>query len=96
MKVTIKKSHIPEKKYDAVFNDDGHLKTIPFGASGYSDYTMHHDEARKTRYINRHKSNENFNNPMTAGALSRWILWEKPTIKEGIKAFKNKFNLEIV
>ncbi len=29
-----------------------------FGASGYSDFTIHKDEARKQIYVNRHKNNE--------------------------------------
>jgi hypothetical protein len=30
---------------------------------------------------------------MSAGALSRWLLWNKPTLKESLEDFKNKFNL---
>ncbi len=30
-------------------------KKVYFGASGYSDFTIHKDEARKERYIDRHK-----------------------------------------
>ncbi len=91
--LSVKKSHLPDKKYDATFEHDGRKKVIPFGAKGMSDFTKHHDEERKQRYINRHKSNEDFNNPMSAGALSRFILWEKPTVTEGIKYFKNKFKV---
>ena len=36
----------------------------------------------KKRYIERHQKNENWNNPETAGYLSRLILWNKPTVKE--------------
>jgi len=93
MKLTIKPSHIPTKKYDAVFEGENVHKTIPFGARGMSDFTKHHDEARKQRYINRHQSNENFNNPMSAGSLSRWILWNKPSLQEGIKDFKRRFQI---
>ena len=38
----------------------------------------------KNRYIQRHKKNENWNNPETAGYLSRFILWNKPPIKQSI------------
>ena len=60
------------------------IKKVYFGASGYSDFPTHKDEARKQRYINRHKNNEVWSKSGidTAGFWSRWILWHLPTIKE--------------
>ena len=55
-----------------------------FGADGCSDCTKHKDEDRKKRYIDRHKKNENWNNPKRAGYLSRCILWNKLTLREPI------------
>jgi hypothetical protein len=51
----LKESKKKTKKYDLI-QPDG--KIISFGAKGMSDYTIHHDKARKERYINRHKANE--------------------------------------
>ena len=83
----------PKKKYDAVFRlDDGKEKIVRFGAAGYTDYTLSHDEVKKQAYLARHKS-EDWNNPLTAGALSRWILWNKPTVRGSITDFRNRFNL---
>lgn len=95
MIVNIKKSNLPEKKMMATFYDinNNKIKTVHFGANGYSDYTIHKDPERKQRYINRHQKNENWDNPMTAGTLALYILWNKPTIKESIKDYKKKFNL---
>jgi hypothetical protein len=91
---TLKKSKKSAKKYDAVFEtEEGREKTISFGAAGMSDFTIHKDEARKERYLNRHKKNENWEKPDTPGALSRWILWNKKTLKASLKDYKNKFNL---
>jgi len=91
---TLKKSKKSSKKYDAVFEtEEGREKTISFGAAGMSDFTIHKDEARKERYLNRHKKNENWEKPDTPGALSRWILWNKKTLKASLKDYKNKFNL---
>lgn len=91
---TIRRSHKKEKKYDAVFvYPDGHEKVVPFGASGYSDFTKHKDETRKQRYIARHKANENWNDPTTPGALSLHVLWNKPTVKASVADFKKKFDL---
>jgi len=89
----IVKSNNPKKKYDAYFIVDDKPKVVSFGASGYSDFTLHHDEKRKERYINRHKKNENWDDVTSPGALSRWILWNKKTLKESIKDFKKKFNI---
>ena len=75
IEVIIKKSHRPDKKLDAVV--DGR-KTIPFGAKGMSDYTIHKDHARKQRYINRHRGmGEDWGNPLTAGFYALWVLWNK-------------------
>jgi hypothetical protein len=93
MKVDIKKSTKKGKKFMAVFDCDGKLKTIHFGAEGMSDFTKHKDKKRKARYLKRHAPRENWNNPETAGALSRWILWNKPTLKASISDFKKRFKL---
>jgi len=94
MKVIIKKSTIPKKKYTAIFYDgEKKKKTVHFGASGYSDFLKHKDEERKKRYIDRHKARENWSDPMTAGALSRFILWNKPTLRASIADYKKRFNL---
>ena len=95
MKVIIKKSTIPKKKYTAIFYDgEKKKKTIHFGAAGYSDFLKHRDEERKKRYIERHKARENWSDPMTAGALSRFILWNKPTLRASIADYKKRFNLK--
>lgn len=94
-KVSIKKDNSTKKKMVAVFYDkDGNkIKTVRFGADGYSDFTKHKDEERKKRYIARHKNN-GFTNPMTANTLSRYVLWNKPTLSASISDFKKRFNLK--
>jgi len=84
------KSDRPEKKYYIITNDN---KKVYFGQASASDFTIHKDEARKQRYINRHKKNENWNNKDTAGFWSRWLLWEKPSIKESYEFIRRKFNI---
>jgi len=44
--------------------------------------------------MTRHRKRENWNNYMSAGSLSRYILWNKPTLKASIADYKKKFNLE--
>jgi hypothetical protein len=88
MNVIIKRSDKPGKKFDAVVNDK---KVIRFGEAGASDFTQHKNEDRKNNYIQRHRKNEQWNNPLTAAFYSRWINWEKPTLKEAVSNVNRKF-----
>ena len=102
----IEKSKNPKKKFDAIFREkDCPCKpkekvecgrpelTVSFGAKGMEDFTIHKDEERKELYLARHKKNENWEKPMTPGSLSRYILWNKPTLKESIADYKKRFDL---
>lgn len=88
----LSKSNLKTKKY-MVYTPNG--KTIQFGAAGYEDYTIHMDDKRKQRYLNRHK-NEDWNDLNKAGTWSRYILWNIPSIHSSIKDMENKFNIKIV
>jgi broad specificity phosphatase PhoE len=72
----------------------GEEKLLHFGAKGYQDYTDHHDQMRKTNYLNRH-GNEDWNDYMTAGSLAFHILWNKPTITESIKDYARRLSEKI-
>ena len=99
--VSIKKSDKPEKKLMAIFRNKKTKKDkqVYFGSSANKDYTIYSKsdkvkaEKMKSAYIARHAPRETWDNPVTPGALSRWILWNKPTIKASIADFKKKFNL---
>ena len=69
---------------------------IHFGAKNYEDYTTHKDPERKKRYIARHKVNEDWNDLNTAGAWSRWLLWNQPSLGSSIKDMEKMFNIKIV
>ena len=101
---TIRRSHKPEKKYDAVFlTETGREKVVPFGArkqvngqwEDMSDYTKHKNKTRRARYLARHAGmGEDWNKPDTAGALSRWILWgPSSSFRKSVKAYKRRFKL---
>jgi len=102
MKVEFSQATAKGKKMKAVFYEkdkNGKMKkkkTIQFGAKGYTDYLISKDKERRARYIKRHtNSRENHNNPMSAGSLSRHILWGSSTSKQAnIRSFKKKFNLQ--
>ena len=93
---TIRRSHKPEKKYDAVFiTENGREKVVPFGAAGMSDFTKHKDKTRRARYLKRHAGmGEDWKKPDTPGALSRWILWgPSSSFRDSVKTFKRRFRL---
>ena len=94
--VSIKKATDGVHKLQATFKNKttGRSKTTKFGAAGYTDFIKSGgDEERKKKYLARHKSRENWNDPTSAGALSRYILWNKPTLSASISDYKKKFNL---
>lgn len=89
--VSITEARDKTHKYTAIFSDP--KKTTHFGAVGFDDFTKTKNTEQKELYLKRHKERENWSDPTTAGALSRWILWNKPTLKGSITDFKKRFNL---
>jgi len=78
-------------KWVAEFADG---KRVSFGAVGYKDYTQHKNPLRRKAYLSRHRANETWSNPKTAGALSRWILWgDSTSLDANLRAFKRRFSL---
>lgn len=83
------------KKYRAVFFRQGqYWKSVDFGAKGYEDYTIHKDERRKERYIERHRVREDWDEYTSAGSLSRYILWNKPTLRASYDDYVRRFGLK--
>lgn len=100
----LQRSSRKDKKW-MVTSDDGIV--THFGASGYSDYTLHKDAERKCSYIKRHggkrcnsktSSTENWTRSGidTAGFWSRWLLWGEKSIRESIISIENRFSIKIV
>ena len=86
--IIISKSKNINKKYDARI--DG-KKTVSFGSSQHQSFPDHKNPERKQRYLNRHKSRENWNDHTTAGFFAKNILWNKPTITASITDTNNRF-----
>lgn len=97
--ISIKPATDGKHKYTAVFDVDGKSKTTHFGAKNYNDFIIYSKqdkqlaEIKKKAYLARHKINEDFNSPTTAGALSKWILWNKSTLAASTADYKKHFNL---
>jgi hypothetical protein len=84
-----------KKAFVATFiKPNGKEKIQRFGTT--SNYVLNPSktEQDKKAYIARHKMRENFNDPMSAGSLSKHILWgDSRVISKNIKDFKKKFNV---
>lgn len=96
--VYLSKSDREGKKYKVVVEHaNGRKKTVHFGAEGYSDYTKHKDKDRMKRYESRHKANENWKKSGidTAGFWSKWLLWNKPALRDSIADTERRFNIDI-
>lgn len=92
--VTLSKSTRTGKKWQVKI--DG--QTVHFGADGYLDFTQQHGDSKRKKelYIQRHQKNENWNDLGTAGAWSRWLLWNQPTIQGSIRDIERRFNIKII
>ena len=88
MDIVISKSENKNKKYKAVI--DGR-KTVHFGHSSYDDFTTHNDPKRRDNYIARtSKQDHSKQNIASPAWMSRFILWEKPTLKGAVENVNNK------
>lgn len=95
MQFILEKAEDGRHKWVGVFTDDkGHEIRTPFGALGFEDFTIHRNRIRRSQYLARHLSREDWLNPTTAGSLSRWILWETSNLEINVRKFKERFNLK--
>ena len=92
------KSDDKKHKYEArIFTVDKDqlvpLKSVKFGAVGYNDYTTKTTDEQKKNYIARHSANEDWTKSgyFTPGFWSRWILWNKKTIRGSIRDVNERF-----
>jgi len=94
--ITIKNSVLPKKRFLAIFTkEDGKTKKVNFGSKGAYTYIDGADETIKENYLKRHKIREDWDNYMSAGSLSRFIIWgSSRNINENIANFRKKFNLK--
>jgi hypothetical protein len=90
--ISITPSHRKDKKLVAKFEDP--KRTVHFGMKDSTTYVDDKDPARRKAYLDRHRENERWNNPITPGSLSRHILWgDSTSMKKNIADFKKRFNL---
>ena len=86
--IEVTKSNAKGKKYTAELPSG---KRVHFGAKGYQDFTQHRDEARRKNYLARHGGGgQDWGDRETAGYWSRWLLWEKGSLKSAAAALRLK------
>ena len=91
----VEASPVAGKKMRAVFFDSesGKKKHKDFGATGYDDYVHTRDKEARARYRKRHAKDLLTGDPMRAGFLSYYILWNKETIHDSVLDYKRRFNM---
>ena len=96
MNLYITKSKRKNKKYDLLDSNKKYL--LSFGDDRYSDYTIHKDEARRQRYIDKHKKNKDFNKSgtYTSGFGAKNLLWNKETLTASINDVNKRFNVKLI
>jgi hypothetical protein len=96
IKMVVKKSDKPEKKYVAIFTrENGREKKTYFGQAGALDYLKTGDKERRSRYRSRHRKDLKTNDPSRSGYLSWFLLWgESTSLRENIRNYKKRFNLK--
>jgi hypothetical protein len=85
----IEKSTRAGKRYMATYANG---KVVHFGQANGQTYVDHKDKAKREAYLARHKKRENWNDPFSAGALSRWLLWgDSTSLEANHQAFMKMF-----
>lgn len=92
--VDITNSNNAKKRLTAIFKDGERIIRIHFGQRGASTYIDNKDKVKRQNYIARHQVNEDWNNPLKAGTLARYILWgDNTSFLQNVKDYKKRFNL---
>lgn len=65
-----------DKRLMATFQNG---QVVHFGSKGSKTYIDHGDKVKRTNYLARHKVNEDWSDPYSPGALSRYLLWGDST-----------------
>jgi len=91
--ISLKPSTKPDKKFMITFLEPD--KTIHFGYKNSSTYLDHHDKTKRLNYLKRHFQNEDWNNPLTAGSLSAYLLWGHSTnLNTNLNYFLRHFKIQ--
>jgi hypothetical protein len=88
----IQKSTRAGKRFMATYANG---KVVHFGQAGGRTYIDEGDKMKRAAYLARHSKRENWNDPYSAGALSRWLLWGDTTsLDTNHDAFMKRFGVK--
>lgn len=93
--ITLTQANDNRHKYKITLEDTNTKKmyNVKFGAFGYDDYTISQNDNKKNNYILRHQVREDWTDPLKKGTLSRYLLWNKPTLHSSLKDYIKRFNI---
>jgi len=74
-----KSTKLSKKLMATLVYANGRRVAVHFGATGYSDYTIHKDEDRMNRYTKRHKSREDEDTEWNGNC---WVLEQMDSLDE--------------
>lgn len=67
-------------------------KVVHFGSSVGKAYIDHGDKSKRKAYLQRHQPREMWDDPFSAGSLSRFLLWGNNTdLEANHQAFMRRF-----
>ena len=91
VRAVLTKSWRMHKKWVVLMAD---TPPIHFGDVRYSDYLLHSDDERKRQYLARHQ-HQDWTNPRTAAFWSRFVSWNRPTMRESLREIKQLFDIDV-
>tara|TARA_R110000765_G_scaffold382844_1_gene474092 strand:- start:497 stop:787 length:291 start_codon:yes stop_codon:yes gene_type:complete len=92
--ISVKRTPGERKEFKAAFIlNNGREKLVRFGTSSNFVTNNKKTPADRLAYIARHRKNENWNNYMTPGSLSRWLLWEDRSLNTNVRNFRKRFKI---
>ena len=85
----IEKSDRQGKRFMATYANG---KVVHFGMAGSKTYIDHGDKERRELYLKRHRARENWDDPFSAGSLSRFLTWgDSTSLEKNHQAFMKRF-----
>ena len=92
--ISVSVSDKPDKKYKAIFDNNGRTKTTHFGQKTADDYTITKDKEQRERYRTRHAKDLETHDVTRAGYLSYHLLWgSSSNLQKNIAEYRRRFNL---
>ncbi len=93
--ISVKRTPGERKEFKAAFIlNNGREKLVRFGTSSNWVTNPKKTDADRAAYLKRHRVNENWGDYLSAGALSRHLLWgDSRSLKTNLTKFKKQFKL---